>query len=57
MKSIGEQLKSERKIRGISQLQASIQIGLSITMIGQIEAGRKPGPVSVGKIEKWISSK
>ncbi len=54
--SWSEQLRSERSRRGISQLVAAEEIGLSRVYLAQIERGRAPSAAAAEKIRRWLST-
>lgn len=54
MKSISERLREERKKRGMTQIQAALEIGISLPYVTMIERGVTPAAPTSEKIESWL---
>lgn len=53
--SIGEALRDIRKHRGLSQIAAAKQIGVSVQYVAMLEQGGKPAQKTADKINAWIN--
>lgn len=53
--SLAEQIKSERKERGLSQMQVADQIGISQQTLSRIESGAKASITVHDMVQKWLA--
>jgi DNA-binding XRE family transcriptional regulator len=52
---LAEQVKSTRKERGLTQMQAAEEIGIDQATLSRIERGRKrPAPDTLTKLKSWL---
>lgn len=56
-KTISELIRAERLRRGLSKSKCSIEIGISVTYLSQIEDGRTPAKEAGEKVMAWIEKK
>jgi transcriptional regulator with XRE-family HTH domain len=54
--TLSEQIKSERGRRELNQHRASVEIGISVQLLRNIEQGGTASPATLEKINKWMEA-